>query len=129
MLVCQGKGNKDRMVNFSEESKTILNLYIEEYKPSVYLFESYKPGKKYGESSVSNVVRQIAKKANVSKKVTPHMFRHSFATHLMDKGIAVPRIQELLGHKDIRTTMIYTHLTTHDVRSVGSPLDDLLKKP
>lgn len=128
ILIRNGKGNKDRMVNLSEESKQLLSIYFNEYRPVTYLFESTKAGKAYSATSVSSIVNDASKKANISKRVTPHMLRHSFATHLLDKGIALPKIQELLGHKDIKTTMIYTHLTTKDIKGVGSPLDELLKK-
>ncbi len=108
--------------------KGVLELYFDSYKPVTYLFEGTRPGKQYSASSVSSILKKAAKKANISKAVTPHVLRHSFATHQVDVGIALPKIQQLLGHKDIRTTMIYTHLTTNTIQSVGSPLDRILKK-
>lgn len=127
ILVVNGKGGKDRMVNLSMESKYLMEGYFHEYKPQEYLFEGKTPGKQYGASSVSRIIKNAAHRAQISKKVTPHMLRHSFATHLMDRGIALPKIQELLGHKNIKTTMIYTHVTTDSTKEVPSPLD-MLKK-
>ena len=82
----------------------------------------------YSPSSVAAIVKRAASKANISKKVTPHVMRHSFATHSMDAGTAMPKIQALLGHKDIRTTMIYTHLIKDDISKIESPLDRLMKQ-
>lgn len=72
-------------------------------------------------------MKNAAKKANINKTVTPHVLRHSFATHLMDQGIALPKIQKLLGHKDVKTTMIYTHVTNSSITEVISPLDIIQK--
>ena len=118
----------DRVVNMSANSKEVLEQYFERYKPAVYLFESQIPRKAYSASSISSILRQAAAKANISKKVTPHVMRHSFATHQIDMGIAVPKVQELLGHKDIRTTMICTHLNTDNIQAVGNRLDKILQK-
>jgi site-specific recombinase XerD len=74
-------------------------------------------------SSVQKAVRRAAKKANVAKHVTPHTFRHSFATHLLESGYDIRTIQELLGHTDVKTTMIYTHVAQQGASGVRSPLD------
>jgi site-specific recombinase XerD len=128
ILIEDGKGNKDRIVNLSTEMKSIIDIYIQEYQPATFLFESRTPGKAYSASSIGAIVRKAAEKASISKKVTPHVLRHSFATHLMDNGIALPKIQKLLGHNDVKTTMIYTHLTRKSIEEVESPLDALLRK-
>ncbi len=123
-----GKGRKDRMVNLSQVNKEVLKNYFNSYKPAIYLFEGTKAGKPYSASSVAAIIKKATKAAGITKKVTPHVLRHSFATHLMDNGIAIPKIQKLLGHKDIKTTLIYTHLTTKSVAEVVSPLDMAMKK-
>lgn len=75
------------------------------------------------ESGLQKAVRQAAKRAGIPKPVTPHTFRHSFATHLLEAGYDIRTVQELLGHKDVRTTMIYTHVLQRGGLAVRSPLD------
>ena len=76
------------------------------------------------ESTVQKAVKRAANQAGVNKRVSPHTFRHSFATHLLERGVDIRTIQELLGHKDVKTTMIYTHVVNQGVMGVRSPLDD-----
>ncbi|MBK8622344.1 MAG: tyrosine-type recombinase/integrase [Saprospiraceae bacterium] len=128
IFVHKGKGNKDRYIPMSQEFKSLMQLYIHTYKPQYWLFEGQDQKSQYSERSVQQVVSQSAKKAGVPIKVTPHMLRHSYATHLLDVGTQLPYIKELLGHKDIKTTMIYTHVTTASIENVVSPLDRLREK-
>jgi len=72
---------------------------------------------------VQKAVRQAARAAGMDKPVTPHTFRHSFATHLLQNGYDIRTVQELLGHKDVKTTMIYTHVLNRGAKAVRSPLD------
>lgn len=98
----------------------------------MWLFEGQDRLTQYSSRSVQNVVKNALKKAGITKRVTPHTLRHCFATHLMDNGVQLPYIQALLGHKDIKTTMIYTHVTNGSITNVASPLDSLrlsIKKP
>jgi integron integrase len=75
------------------------------------------------ESGLRKAVRRAAKKAGLAKRVTPHAFRHSFATHLLEDGYDIRTVQELLGHKDVKTTMIYTHVLNKGPKGIRSPLD------
>ena len=117
----QGKGNKDR---YSILSKTLipeLMEYLQRYSPDHYLFESPNGGA-YSASSVLKIVSRAARRAGIRKRVTPHMLRHSFATHLLDKGVDLRRIQVLLGHNSSKTTEIYTHVAENSFKGI----DDLL---
>jgi integrase/recombinase XerD len=123
-----GKGKKDRYVNLSEEFKQVMAMYVHEYMPKYYVFEGQDKESQYSDRSVQQIVKNAAKKANVPIRVTPHTLRHCYATHLVDVGTQLPYIKELLGHADIKTTMIYTHITTSSLEKVISPLDLLRKK-
>ncbi|MBK9271892.1 MAG: tyrosine-type recombinase/integrase [Saprospiraceae bacterium] len=127
LFIKSGKGKKDRYVNLSQEFKGILSLYVHEYKPKYWLFEGQQAHRQYAERSVQEIVKKAASKACINKRVTPHTLRHCYATHLLDSGTQLPYIKELLGHKDIKTTMIYTHITTASIENVVSPLDVLIK--
>lgn len=116
----------------SQTLKQLLRKYFDEYMPQLWLFEGQDRRTQYSSRSVQNVVKNALKKAGITKKVSPHTLRHCFATHLMDTGVQLPYIQALLGHASIKTTMIYTHVTTQSVANVQSPLDSLnlsVKKP
>jgi site-specific recombinase XerD len=125
IMVRDAKGKKDRSVMLSQTLKEVLRYYFDQYQPRVWLFEGQDGIKPYSARSVQQVVIQHARKAGITKRVTPHVLRHCFATHLLDNGTDVRFIQELLGHKDIKTTMIYTHVTTQTLKSIQSPLDQL----
>ena len=92
------------------------------YHPKVYLFEG-QGGGMYSAKSVQNVVKMAATKAGIQKQVTPHVLRHSFATHLIENGTDIRYIQKLLGHSSIKTTEIYTHVTDAAKLKIKSPLD------
>ena len=117
------KGKKDRMVMLSGILKEVLKTYFDQYQPIHWLFEGQDRKTNYSRRSVANIVKKAAMKAGISRRVTPHTLRHCFATHLLDRGTDVRYIQELLGHKDIKTTLIYTHVTTRSMESIKSPLD------
>jgi site-specific recombinase XerD len=125
IFIQSGKGKKDRILPMSQQFKEMLQIYIHEYKPIFWLFEGQDQKNQYSERSVQQVVKNAAMKAKINIKVSPHTLRHSYATHLVDGGTQLPFIKELLGHKDIKTTMIYTHVTTASVEKVVSPLDRL----
>ena len=124
IFIQQSKGNKDRMVALPEKLLELLRKYYVEFKPTNFLFEGVK-GNQYSERSVQLVLKNAMQKANITSKGSVHTLRHSYATHLIKSGIDVRIVQELLGHSDIRTTMIYTHITDVDKKSTPSPLDFL----
>lgn len=124
IFIRQSKGNKDRMVSLPDKLLELLRLYYISYKPKKYLFEGA-AGNQYSERSVQLVLKNAMKKAGITTKGSVHTLRHSYATHLIKSGIDVRVVQELLGHNDIRTTMIYTHITDIDKKSTPSPLDFL----
>jgi integrase/recombinase XerD len=119
-----GKGNKDRIVPLSPKVLGLLEEYYHAYKPKDFVFEG-QAGDKYNERSLAAVLKQAATKAQITKPVTPHWLRHSYATHLLESGTDLRYIQELLGHKSSRTTEIYTHVSIKSIQQIKSPFDDL----
>lgn len=124
VLISQSKGKKDRYVNLPESLLHLLRKYYIQYKPKYYLFEGQNSGK-YSVRSVQQVFKNAMKKAKINKKIGIHGLRHSYATHLIEQGTDIRFVQELLGHKDLKTTMIYTGLTDLTKRKIKSPLDNL----
>ncbi|GAB5408543.1 MAG: site-specific integrase [Balneolaceae bacterium] len=120
----QAKGKKDRYTLLAPNVLELLRKYVKEFLPKVYLFEGRKGGK-YSAASIQQLMRRHRKKANIKKKATPHTLRHSFATHLLDNGTDIRFIQELLGHKHISTTQIYTHVSSKSLKDVRSPIENL----
>ena len=118
------KNNRDREVMLSEKILELLRKYFREYKPKEYLFEGQKGGA-YSARSVQEILKKALKKAGIKKHATVHTLRHSFATHLIENGTDIRIVQELLGHKNIKTTQIYTHITDQTKRKIKSPFDDL----
>ena len=120
-----GKGVKDRYVPLSKKQLSLLRIYYLEHKPKSLLFEGQNSISKYSNSSANKFIKRYAKRAGIKKKVSSHIFRHSFATHLLEDGTDVRIIQKLLGHNSIKTTMIYTHVANDHLISIKSPLDSL----
>ena len=116
------KGNKDRVVMLSTTLLDDLRKYYKDHYPKYYLFEGQSGGK-YSSKSVQNIVKIAATKGGISKPVTPHILRHSFATHLLENGTDIRYIQKLLGHNSVKTTEIYTHVTDVAKSKIKSPLD------
>ena len=119
-----GKNKKDRYTLLSKQFMTILEQYIKVYDPKYWLFEGQMGGQ-YSASSVQSIFRKAAGKANVGHFATLHTLRHSFATHLLEAGVDIRYIQELLGHRNIDTTMIYTHVAQSRLNEIVSPLDQI----
>lgn len=118
------KGKKDRYVPLPHSILDELRTYYAEYKPKIYLFEG-QTGGQYTIRSVQQVFKNAMIKAKVNKKIGIHGLRHSYATHLLEAGTDTLFIKELLGHRDIKTTMIYTHVADRHIDKISSPLDSL----
>ncbi|MBU0528275.1 tyrosine-type recombinase/integrase [bacterium] len=122
--ISSAKGKKDRLVMLSQRLVPVLKKYLEQYQPIEYLIEGQKGGI-YSPSSVRQIFIKAVSKAGINKKVTVHTLRHSFATHLLDRGTDIRYIQELLGHKKLETTQIYTHISKKSILEIKSPLDTI----
>lgn len=119
----QAKGKKDRVVPLSTKLLIMLREYYKEYSPKEYLFEGQKGGS-YTTSSFNKLLKSASKKAKINKDFSAHALRHSYATHLLEKGTDIRVIQKLLGHNSIKTTMIYTQVSSPTLLNVKSPFDD-----
>ena len=123
------KGKKDRYSLFSSLLVVQLRAYYKKYKPHAWLFEGPEAGTRYSPTSIANVLHEASIKAGIRQKVTPHMLRHSFATHLLEQGVDLRYIQELLGHGSSKTTEIYTHVSKRYIEGIKNPLDDIFDDP
>ena len=120
------KHNKDRVTLLSKVTFELIRRYMVAYHPREWLFEGA-GGKPYSARSVNAIIKRSAKKAGITKNVSAHKLRHSFATHLLEQGTDLRYIQSLLGHGSSRTTERYTHVTTRGLDKIVSPLDNLMK--
>ena len=125
LFIRSAKGKKDRVTIIPGGLKELMNEYLKEYNPKVYLFEGDKPGEKYSFSSMNNVLKSAAKKAGIKHRVHLHMLRHSFATHSLENGMDIRYVQELLGHVNLKTTQRYTHMTSIALHRLKSPFEYL----
>jgi integrase/recombinase XerD len=124
IFVKSGKGKKDRYSLLSEKMKSQIQVYISEYRPRYWLFEG-QTDEQYSVRSVQAILRRAVEKAGVNPFATVHTLRHSFATHLLERGTDIRYIQEILGHNSVKTTEIYTHITKKGGEQIKSPLDNL----
>ena len=122
LRVNQGKGRKDRNVVMSHVLKPLMLNYLSTYKPQLFVIEG-RDGGPYSATSIRQFLKKSCKLAGIKKQVTPHVLRHSYATHLMENGVDLRHIQLLLGHAKPETTMIYTHVAHKDLMQISSPLD------
>ncbi len=120
--IVQGKGKKDRLVQLSPKLLELLRSYYKQYNPKEHLFQGQFKDE-YSAKSIQNVLRKALDKCGITKKITVHSLRHSFATHLIEQGTDIRIIQEILGHKDIRTTQIYTHISSANMSKIKNPFD------
>lgn len=120
---CLGKGGKERVIPVHANAIAVLRRYIEEARPDLVKKESKRSlflnrrGQRLSRQGFWLILKTHAKRAGISKKITPHTLRHSFATHLLQGGAPLRHVQELLGHSSITTTQVYTHLTSEHVRT------------
>ena len=124
VLIERAKGKKDRYVNLPQSILVQLRLYFKTYHPKQYLFEGQYGGA-YSVRSVQSIFKDAMRKAKINKPVGIHSLRHSFATHLLEQGTDIRYIQELLGHSNIKTTLIYTQVSSKSIQKIISPLDHL----
>ncbi len=125
ILIRGAKGKKDRTTVLSDSLVIVLRKYLLEHKPNYWLFEGMNR-KQYSGTSIARILDNGAKRAGIEKKVTPHMLRHSFATHLLEQGVDIRYIQTILGHGSSKTTEIYTHVSKKSLSKIKSPLDTIL---
>jgi len=126
--IVKSKGNQDRYVPLSNYVLTGLRLYVRSSKPKQYLFNGKQKGSPMGTSAVQQSFRLAVKKAGISKDVSVHSLRHTYATHLLEQGVDIVTIKELLGHANIETTMMYLHVAKVTRIHAHSPLDTLYHK-
>ena len=125
--VHSGKGKKDRYTLLSEVVLEGLRDYWKAFRPKVWLFEGQKDGEPYSVRSAEKVFDSAKARAGITKHVTIHSLRHSFATHLLEQGVDIRFIQELLGHRSVRTTEIYTHVSRRMIGAIKSPIDQIIR--
>jgi len=120
----QGKGKKDRIFIISEKLTQEIEQYMkgQQEQNYSYLLSKEKP---LTPRNIQKIIKLAAKKAGINKKVTPHTLRHSYATHLLEAGTDIRKIQALLGHENLNTTQIYTHISTEELKKVKSAFDEL----
>ncbi len=123
LVVRQGKGGKDRLITIPKSIINELQSFIT-LNNSQYVFESQQGGK-LSSRTISLIVDHVARKSGIKKKISPHTFRHSYATHLLEQGTDLRIIQKLLGHSSVKTTEIYTHVSTNLIKNIVNPLDVL----
>jgi site-specific recombinase XerD len=123
--VRQGKGQKDRYVMLSPALLTILREYWKAHRPTDWLFPSTRPEQPLSRSAINWICRKVTRRAGLTKRVSPHTLRHTFATHLLESGVDVRTIQALLGHRSLRTTALYTFVSPGLIAATRSPLDAL----
>jgi len=123
--VRQGKGKKDRYARLTPHLLAVLREYWRAYRPKTLLFPGALPHKPYDLATPGHLLKKACRQAGITKRVTMHTLRHTFATHLLEAGVDLRVIQQLLGHGRIQTTVIYTHVSTNELRTVPSLIDAL----
>jgi len=123
--VNHSKGNKDRYSLLSPVTLKILRIYYKKYRPATWLFEGAFTGVPISTSTVTAIFKKALIKTEITRQVGIHCLRHSFATHLLEQGVALPVIQQMLGHKSLKTTSGYLHVQQYSIQGVVSPVDSM----
>ena len=124
LTVINGKGQKDRVLPLSDKLMDMIIRYYKMYRPKKYLIEGQSPGEQYSETSIENIFHKYLGKIIKNHSFTLHCLRHSYATHLLEAGVSLRYIQELLGHKSSKTTEIYTWVSMTGLQKIKNPTDD-----
>lgn len=124
VTIVNGKGQKDRVLPVSEKIMNLIVKYYKMYRPTIYLIEGQSKGDKYSETSLEKIFHKYLGKIYKNHNFTLHCLRHSYATHLLEAGVSLRYIQELLGHKSSKTTEIYTHVSMTGLQNIKNPADD-----
>jgi len=122
--IIQAKGAKDRQVMLTDSLIPLLEKYYNKYRPKEYVLNG-QTELQYSDRSVSEVIKQLAKKAGITKKVHTHLIRHCTFTHQVEMGTDINLIQKLAGHNNIKTTLIYTHISHNLISKINSPLQNI----
>lgn len=127
--IIQAKGKKDRQVMLEESLIPLLEKYYREYKSKTFVLNGWKDELQYSEKSVGQVVRQIATKAGIKKKVWTHLLRHCTFTHMVEGGTDINLVQKIAGHANVKTTNLYLHISDNHISKIKSPLADICLNP
>jgi site-specific recombinase XerD len=125
VILVNGKGSKQRLTPLCHETLGLLRDYYRSYRPKTWLFEGRDGKGPLCRRSLHEMIKHAAKKAGINKDISLHTLRHCFATHLLEAGTSLPSIQKVLGHKDLGTTLIYTHVADDTIAKIKSPLADM----
>jgi len=120
--VRKGKGSKDRLFTISDSLSKELQNYLAG-RQNIFVFSKDKP---LTTRNIQKIIKNLRGKSKINKKITPHTLRHSFATHLLEQGVDIRKIQVLLGHSSLNTTQLYAHVSSEELKKIKNPLDNLL---
>jgi len=124
--IIQAKGKKDRQVMLAPDLIPLLEKYYREYESNIYVLNGWKNELQYSERSVGQVIKQLAGKAGINKRVYTHLMRHCSFTHMVENGTDINLIQKLAGHSSVKTTAIYTHISHNLISKIQSPLNSIV---